>query len=78
MGFTNSKLLISLTVQYFRSEESIGERSTCIVTGLVYLLISMVVLIIDESILETGLEKAYTSFNSSASVFLEHQGLNSS
>lgn len=73
-----SKLLTSLTIQYFRSEESIGERSTCIVTGLTYLLISMIILIIDENTLETGLEKAYASFNQSASTFLEGQGVISS
>ncbi|KAJ6643309.1 Transmembrane protein [Pseudolycoriella hygida] len=56
--FFSFKLLTSLTIQYFRSEESIGERSTCIVTGLTYLLISMVILIIDENTLETGLEQA--------------------
>lgn len=73
-----SKLLISLTVQYFKSEESIGERSTCIVTGLTYLLIAMVVLIVDENTLEIGLEQAYKSFNESASVYLEDRGVSSS
>lgn len=74
----HSKLLTSLTIQYFRSEESIGERSTCIVTGLTYLLISMIILIVDENTLETGLEQAYVSFNRSASNFLEGQGVISS
>lgn len=72
------KLLLTLTVQYFQGEESIGERSTCIVTGFTYLLISMVILIIDEDVLELGLENAYNSFNQSASAFLTKQGLNSS
>ncbi|XP_053674929.1 transmembrane protein 161B [Anopheles nili] len=72
------KLLASLTVQYFKSEESIGERSTCIVTGLAYLLIAMIILIVPEQTLEVGLDKAYHSFNASASSFLEGQGLNSS
>ncbi|EDW19256.2 transmembrane protein 161B [Drosophila mojavensis] len=72
------KLLSSLTVMYFQSEESIGERSMVIVACLVYLLIAMIVLIIDERILETGLEDAYTSFNASASKFLTEQGLPSS
>lgn len=72
------KLLSSLTVLYFQSEESIGERSMVIVACFVYLLIAMVVLIIDESILETGLEDAYRSFNASASKFLNEQGLKSS
>ncbi|KAM7357524.1 transmembrane protein 161-like emei [Cochliomyia hominivorax] len=72
------KLLSSLTVLYFQSDESIGERSMVIVACLVYLLIAMIVLIIDESILETGLEDAYASFNASASKFLNEQGLQSS
>ncbi|XP_044262118.1 transmembrane protein 161B [Tribolium madens] len=72
------KLLLSLTVQYFKGEESVGERSTCIVMGFTYLLISMMVLIVDENTLELGLEDAYNSFNKSASVFLSKQGLNSS
>lgn len=72
------KLLSSLTVLYFKSDESIGERSMVIVACLVYILIAMIVLIIDESILETGLEEAYRSFNSSATQFLHQQGLRSS
>ncbi|ALC44135.1 CG7638, partial [Drosophila busckii] len=72
------KLLSSLTVLYFQNEESIGERSMVIVACFVYLLIAMIVLIIDERILETGLEDAYASFNASASKFLTEQGLPSS
>lgn len=67
----------SLTVLYFQSEDSIGERSMVIVACLVYLLIAMIVLIVDESILETGLEDAYASFNTSASKFLSDQGIQS-
>ncbi|KAH0948336.1 hypothetical protein HN011_007668 [Eciton burchellii] len=71
------KVLLSLWVQYFKGEESVGERSTCIVTGFAYLLIAMMILIVDETKLEIGLEKAYTSFNHSASQFLDTQGLSS-
>ncbi|KAB0802240.1 hypothetical protein PPYR_04723 [Photinus pyralis] len=72
------KLLISLTTQYFKGEESVGERSTCIVTGFVYFLISMLVLIVDENVLEVGLDVAYANFNASTSAFLTKQGLQSS
>ncbi|XP_022909493.1 transmembrane protein 161B [Onthophagus taurus] len=72
------KLLFSLTVQYFKADESVGERSTCLVMGFVYLLIAMMILIVDENILEIGLQTAYKSFNDSASTFLNQQGLNSS
>nr|XP_034179584.1 transmembrane protein 161B [Osmia lignaria] len=76
LGFA-FKVLLSLWVQYFKGEESIGERSTCIVTGFAYLLIAMIVLIVDENNLEIGLDKAYASFNHSASLFLDNQGLSS-
>ncbi|KRT80509.1 hypothetical protein AMK59_7311, partial [Oryctes borbonicus] len=72
------KTLFSLTVQYFKSDESEGERSTCLVMGLSYFLMAMMVLIVDESTLELGLERAYNSFNTSASNFLTQQGLSTS
>lgn len=77
VGFS-TKLLLSLTYQYFQSQESVGERSTVIVTAFAYLLIAMMVLIVDENTLELGLNTAYTSFNQSAAAFLETQGLDSS
>lgn len=76
--FFRSKLLASLTIQYFRSDESIGERSTCIVTGLVYFLIAMIVVIIPERILEVGLNTAYEKFNQGAEKFMSEQGINNS
>lgn len=72
------KTLFSLTVQYFKSDESEGERSTCLVMGLSYFLMAMMILIVDENTLELGLETAYNSFNTSASNFLLKQGLNTS
>ncbi|CAK1598405.1 unnamed protein product [Parnassius mnemosyne] len=71
------KILLSLTKQYFTSDESIGERSTCIVAFCVFLLIAMMVLIIDESNLEVGVDPAYDSFYDNASKFLQNQGLSS-
>ncbi|XP_034940664.1 transmembrane protein 161B [Chelonus insularis] len=71
------KMLVVLWIQYFKGEESVGERSTCIVTGFMYLLIAMMILIVDENTLELGLDKAYSSFNVSATKFLGEQGLSS-
>ncbi|XP_013187407.1 transmembrane protein 161B [Amyelois transitella] len=71
------KILLSLTKQYFTSEESIGERSTCIVAFCIFLLVAMMVLIVDESNLEVGVDPAYDIFNENASKFLENQGLSS-
>ncbi|XP_037869023.1 transmembrane protein 161B [Bombyx mori] len=71
------KILLSLTKQYFTSDESIGERSTCIVAFCVFLLIAMMVLIVDEKNLEVGVDPAYDSFFENASKFLDSQGLSS-
>uniref|UniRef100_A0A1B6JMN0 Transmembrane protein 161B n=1 Tax=Homalodisca liturata TaxID=320908 RepID=A0A1B6JMN0_9HEMI len=75
--FFTFKNLLMLTVQYFQGSESVGERSTVIVTAFAYLLVAMMILIVDERNLETGLETAYSSFNESAAVFLENHGLDS-
>lgn len=71
------KILLSLTKQYFTSDESIGERSTCIVAFCVFLLVAMMVLIVDESNLEVGVDPAYDSFYENAYKFLQNQGLSS-
>jgi len=77
LGFA-FRLLLSLTGQYFEGEEG-GERSLVLVMGLVYLLLAMLALIVDETNLETGLDEAYRSFNASAAAFLQsNAGLDSS
>lgn len=50
----------------------------CIVAGFGYLLIAMIILITDEAKLELGLDKAYASFQSSASEWLQNQGVDTS
>lgn len=77
LGFA-FKVLVGLTVQYFKGEESVGERSTVIVAAFAFLLIAMMIMVVDERNLESGLESAYQSFNSSAASFLGSQGLQSS
>lgn len=57
-----SKELASLTAAYWHEEDS-GERSMCISFGLFFFILAMGVLIVDESILEFGLEKgAYFTY----------------
>lgn len=63
-----------MTLEYFKGQESIGERSTIIVTAFIYLIVVMIILIIDENKLETGLDAAYSNFTAGASVFLKAQG----
>ncbi len=62
-----------MTIEYFKGKESIGERSTIIVSAFSYLVLVMIVLIIDESKLETGLDAAYSNFSSGAINFLRGQ-----
>jgi len=77
IGFTY-KLLLSLNGLYFEGEEAGGERSLVLVMGGAYLLFAMVVLLVEENTLETGLDEAYKSFNNSAAAFLENNaGLDS-
>merc|ERR1719367_2448558 len=69
---------MTLTGLYFEGEEA-GERSLVICMGFGYLFLAMMILIVDENTLETGLDEAYSSFNESASAFLaENAGLDSS
>jgi len=71
------KILSSLTGLYFEGDDG-GERSLVIVMGFTYLFLSMLVLIVSEETLETGLDEAYADFNRSAAVFLaDNAGLDS-
>ena len=58
----NRKELASLTAAYWHGQDS-GERAMCISFGLFFLVLSMGVLVIDESILEFGLENGKWSSN---------------
>uniref|UniRef100_A0A0K2U7A8 Transmembrane protein 161Blike [Nasonia vitripennis] n=1 Tax=Lepeophtheirus salmonis TaxID=72036 RepID=A0A0K2U7A8_LEPSM len=72
-------ILLSLSSLYFEGEESTGERSLVIVMAFVYLFFAMMILIVQEDTLESGLDEAYKSFNMSAAAFLaENTGLDSS
>ena len=68
------KILVSLTGLYFAGEESEGERSLVIVMGFAYLLLAMMILVVQEDTLESGLDEAYASFNRSAALFLAENG----
>lgn len=70
------KILFSITALYFRGgDEAIGERSLCLVSGCLFFLTAMIVLIADENFLEFGLIPAYNSFNESAFQLLEAHGM---
>ncbi|OQR79099.1 transmembrane protein-like [Tropilaelaps mercedesae] len=71
------RTLLSLAKIYFRSEETSAERSMCLVCGLTYLLIAMLVLIIDEKWLEFELRDAYDSFKVSVTEFSKEVSLES-
>nr|CAG4634721.1 EOG090X04CK [Alona affinis] len=71
------KSLCSVTGMYFWNAEAAAERSLVLVGGSFCFVLALLLLLIDESNLEIGLDAAYTAFNQSAAVFLEHQTLNS-
>lgn len=71
------KSLCSVTGIYFWSNEAAAERSLVLVGGSFCFVLALALLLIDESKLEIGLDAAYSAFNESASVFLEHQSLDS-
>lgn len=51
-----SKVLYSLAAAYWRGDDT-GERSMCLTFGLFFFVAAMAVLVIDESILDFGLDK---------------------
>lgn len=71
------KALYLVTALYFKGDESSGERSMCITCGFLFFVVAMIVLVVDEELLEFGLNKAYTSFNESIASYLKSQGVNS-
>ena len=78
MAFVISrKSLCSVTGLYFWNSEAAAERSLVLVGGSFCFVLALALLLIDESNLEIGLDAAYTAFNQSAAIFLEHQPLNS-
>nr|CAG4651740.1 EOG090X04CK [Triops cancriformis] len=76
LGFS-VKLLFSIAGLYFKSTEAAAERSVVIVSGFAFFVLALGLLIISEENLELGLDKAYSKFNESASVFLEINSLDS-
>ena len=52
--------LASLTASYWHADDS-GEKSMCISFGLFFMIMSMGILVVDESILEFGLENGITN-----------------
>ena len=75
LGFS-FKVLFSLTLMYFRTDEG-GERILCIIFGFFFLVLAMGVLIINEDIVEFGLVSGYANFSDGAKEFLQRQGIDS-
>jgi len=71
------KVLFSLTAAYWRGDDT-GERSMCLTFGLFFFVVAMAVLVIDESLLDFGLDKGYDTFSEKVAEFMEKQGISSS
>ncbi|XP_015777824.1 PREDICTED: transmembrane protein 161B-like [Acropora digitifera] len=70
------KVLISLVAAYWRGDDT-GERSICLVFGLFFFVVAMAVLVIDESLLDFGLDKGYDSFSEKVAEFMKKQSISS-
>lgn len=70
------KILGALTGIYF-SAEGFGEGMICLIMGFFFLVLSMGALIVNEDILDFGLDKAYMNFTAGAQAFLEKQDIHS-
>ncbi|XP_020601398.1 transmembrane protein 161B-like [Orbicella faveolata] len=68
------KVLYSLAAAYWRGDDT-GERSMCLTFGLFFFVVAMAVLVIDESLLDFGLDKGYETFSEKVTEFMEKQGL---
>lgn len=75
--FFSLKVLFSLAAAYWRGDDT-GERSMCLTFGLFFFVVAMAVLVIDESLLDFGLDKGYESFSEKVTEFMEKQGISSS
>ncbi|XP_068693083.1 transmembrane protein 161B-like [Montipora foliosa] len=71
------KVLFTLVSAYWRGDDT-GERSICLVFGMFFFVVAMAVLVIDESLLDFGLDKGYESFSEKVSEFMKKQGISSS
>lgn len=69
------RTLWKLTAIYFKNQDSIAERSICIISGGIFLLIAMLILLVDENQLELGIESAYRLFNDSATKFVKSHSI---
>ncbi|XP_072173682.1 transmembrane protein 161B-like [Diadema setosum] len=69
-------ILLSLTSLYFKSEDA-GEMALCVTFGFLFLVVAMAVIVIDETYLEFGVDKAYDDFLRGASDYLAQGELES-
>ncbi len=76
MGFC-LKVMLSLTIMYFRTEEG-GEIILLVLSGFFFLVFAMAALIVDEETLDFGLLPAYDNFTAGAKIFVDEQGMPSS
>lgn len=70
------RILVSQTAAYFKAEDG-GERILIVIFGFFCLVIAMAILVVDDSILEFGLETGYNNFSDGAFLLLEKQGVES-
>ncbi|KAL4232618.1 hypothetical protein ACF0H5_007308 [Mactra antiquata] len=75
IGFC-ARILISHSSAYFKAEDG-GERILIVTFGFFCLVLAMGVLVVNENVLEFGLEVGYKNFSDGAKLLLEKQGVES-
>ena len=75
IGFC-ARILISQTAAYFKAEDG-GERILIVTFGFFCLVLAMAVLVVDDNVLEFGLEAGYRNFSDGATLLLQKEGVES-
>ncbi|WAR07801.1 T161B-like protein [Mya arenaria] len=70
------RVLIGMTAAYFKAEDG-GERILIVTFGFFCLVLCMGILVIDDAVLEFGLEQGYRNFSEAATDLLKGQGIES-
>ncbi|KAK3098521.1 hypothetical protein FSP39_020286 [Pinctada imbricata] len=71
------RILFQQTSMYFTTKGDGWEMILCFLFGFFFLVSAMGILVVDESILEFGLESGYKNFSEGAQAFLKLQGIES-
>lgn len=70
-----AKVLFSVTALYFRGAESSGERAMCITSAFFFIVLAMGMIVLSDTVLDFGLEAAFSRFMKNLAIEAENVGL---